>query len=498
MLSLVAPIFSLLSGVVLLLLGNGLLNTLLTLRGLAEGYTTGQIGLMMSGYFAGYLFGSRMANRVVRRVGHIRAFSFAAAVAAIVALLHVILIDPWIWLGLRVLYGMALVTLYMVIESWLNAQTTRDNRGQVFAIYMAANLGALAVAQQLLNLASPMLFTLFALAAILITSALTPITLTRMSQPLVTDQPSRSLLSLTRQTPLPVVAAILSGLALGAFWGMAPVYAQQSGFDAAGTATLMTITIIGGALLQWPIGRWSDRHDRGRVLVVVVFLASLASLGMCVFPAGIELLGLFFLWGGLAFSIYSIAVAQMCDQLQPDEILAASGGLLLANGLGSAIGPVAAAGVMGLLGAIGLPVYLGVVLLLLALLGMALNRRRAQASTEEPAPEAHAHFTPMLRTSPAVMEMMAEAISEQAEDAELQAAEDAAQDTANAPQDPLDAHEPSAIEIEEEQRAESTADVIEHFDGLTAPDIEYTPVEPHAKEGERAGESADRPRTKDS
>ena len=144
MLSLIAPISSLLSGVALLLLGNGLLNTLLTLRGVAEGYSTTMLGLIMSGYFVGFLLGTWLATPLVRRIGHIRAFACCAALAAIAALLHLLLIDPWVWLLLRVLYGLALVTLYMVIESWLNAKAPNDKRGQVFAIYMAVNLGALA------------------------------------------------------------------------------------------------------------------------------------------------------------------------------------------------------------------------------------------------------------------------------------------------------------------------------------------------------------------
>ena len=70
--SLIAPISSLLGGVALLLLGNGLLNTLLTLRGVAEGYSTSILGLIMSGYFVGFLLGTWLAIPLVRRVGPIQ------------------------------------------------------------------------------------------------------------------------------------------------------------------------------------------------------------------------------------------------------------------------------------------------------------------------------------------------------------------------------------------------------------------------------------------
>lgn len=400
----IAPIGSLLSGVALLLLGNGLLNTLLTLRGVAEGYSSGMLGLIMSGYFVGFLLGTWLAIPLVRRVGHIRAFAFCAALAAIAALLHVLFVDPWIWLGLRVLYGLALVSLYMVIESWLNAQVPNDKRGQVFALYMAVNLGALAAAQQLLNLASPSEFILFALAAMLISAALMPITLTRQAQPSVPETLHSNLRQLLGTAPLAIAAAGLSGLALGAFWGMAPVYASLSGFDAGGVGLLMSSAILGGALLQWPIGHYSDKHDRRLVLFWVVALAALLALPMSLLPAGPALLGLIFLWGGLAFAIYPIAVAQLIDQLHRDEILAGSSSLLMVNGIGSVCGPLLAGLLMQQFGARALPLYFAAVLGLLAAYTFYRLRHVSDLVSGE-----QAHFMPMLRTSHTVLELMPDA-----------------------------------------------------------------------------------------
>ena len=402
--SLIAPISSLLGGVALLLLGNGLLNTLLTLRGVAEGYSTGMLGLIMSGYFVGFLLGTWLAIPLVRRVGHIRAFAFCAALAAITALLHVLIIDPWVWLGLRVLYGLALVSLYMVIESWLNAQVPNGKRGQVFALYMAVNLGALAAAQQLLNLADPSDFVLFVLAAMLISAALMPIALTRQPQPSVPETLHTNLRQLVGIAPLAIAAAGLSGLALGAFWGMAPVYASLSGFDATGVGLMMSSAILGGALLQWPIGIYSDKHDRRLVLFWVVALSVAVALLMSVLPAGRPLLAAIFVWGGLAFAIYPIAVAQLIDQLHSDEVLAGSSSLLMVNGIGSVCGPLLAGLLMQHLGAQALPLYFAATLGALAAYTF-YRLRHVTDLVSEP----HAHFMPMLRTSHTVLELMPDA-----------------------------------------------------------------------------------------
>lgn len=405
--SLIAPISSLLSGVALLLLGNGLLNTLLTLRGVAEGYSTAMLGLIMSGYFVGFLLGTWLAIPLVRRVGHIRAFALCAALAAISALVHVIIINPWVWLALRVLYGLALVSLYMIIESWLNAKVSNEKRGLVFAIYMAVNLGALAAAQQLLGLAAPTEFVLFSLSAILIIAALMPITMTRQSQPTVPETLHTNLREIARIAPLSIAAAGLSGLALGAFWGMAPIYASLSGFDARGVGLLMSATILGGALLQLPIGRYSDKHDRRLVMFWIVALSVVISLAMSLVTAGPLLMGLFFIWGGLTFAIYPIAVAKLIDQLHSDEILAGSSSLLMVNGIGSVCGPLLVGVLMEHLGAHALPLYFAVVLGLLGVYTFYRLRRVSELVSGD-----QAHFVPMLRTSHTVLELMPDAPAE--------------------------------------------------------------------------------------
>src|SRR3546814_18800095 len=75
----------------------------------------------MSAYFVGFLVGTWIGPRLIQRIGHIRAFAFHAALAAVSVLLHPIMLSPWAWAALRMLTGIALAGLYTVIESWLNA-----------------------------------------------------------------------------------------------------------------------------------------------------------------------------------------------------------------------------------------------------------------------------------------------------------------------------------------------------------------------------------------
>ncbi len=402
MLILVAPISALLIGVALLLLGSGLLNTLLALRGGIEGYSSGTLGFIMSGYFAGYFVGTFLALPLIQRIGHIRTFAFCAAVASSSVLLHSLFVDPYVWLGLRVLTGAALVVLYTVIESWLNGQTSSQQRGQIFSVYMVVNLVSLALAQQLLRLDSPATFVLFALAAMLVTLSLVPVTWTRLAQPETSVITRLKFKQLYAIAPVAVSGAFLSGLAMGAFWGLAAVYGGLIGLDNNGIATFISCAILGGALFQYPVGRYSDRHDRRKVLAFVCATATLAAAILAALSfAGYWVLVAIAIYGGLAFTIYPVAVAHLVDHLESDEILSGGSSLLLLHGVGAALGPALAGQAMGLLGPQALPLFFALMNLMLALYAWWRIKRQKVDTLEHPS-----QFVAMVRTTPTALEMV--------------------------------------------------------------------------------------------
>ncbi|WP_430459976.1 MFS transporter [Thalassolituus sp. LLYu03] len=402
MLPLLIPITALLSGVALLLLGTGLLNTLLALRGAQEGYSDSLMGLIMAGYFVGFFIGTFLALPLIRRMGHIRAFAFCAALVACSVLLHALVVNPWAWGLCRVLTGTALVILYTAIESWLNAQTPGERRGQVFAVYMVVNLIALAGAQQFLQFGSADQFPLYAIAAILVCLSLLPVTWTRVRQPEVQNVQRMPLSELYAAAPVALAGALLSGLAMGAFWGMGAFYASRSGLDVSGVATFMTCAILGGAVLQYPLGRYSDRIDRRKVLGGVAAAAVLAALLMAALSGTVSgLLVSVALYGGLAFCIYPLTVAHLVDHLPSDKILPGSSALLLVHGVGAATGPAAAGWLMDHTGTQALPVWFAMMQGLLALAAFISLRSKARDDAEHPGT-----FVPMVRTTPTVLEMM--------------------------------------------------------------------------------------------
>ena len=428
MLPLLLPISALLLGTALMLMGVGLTSTLIAVRGAVEGFGDATLGLIGSAYFCGFLAGSFIAPRLIRRMGHVRSFAFFAAGITTCVILHALHVAAPFWALLRVATGIALLGLYVVIESWLNSHAPPDKRGQIFSAYMAVNLGALAIAQQLLRLGEVHSFQLFAIAAMLVCVALMPVTITRLQPPALSGDKRLKIMQLMKVAPAAVLGAVLSGIAMGAFWSMGAVYAGRLGLDAAGIATFMSAVIVGGAVLQWPLGSLSDRSDRRSVLAGVSVASALAALAMVAGQAyPLAVIGGGCVFGAVAFAVQPVCVAHLIDHLEHDEILAGTAALLLLHGGGSAAGPALAGLAMASYGPAGLPLLFAIALTPLALFAAIQVRRKRDRIVDEAAV-----FVPMVRTSETVLEMMA---AEQPGGEESEAAADEAAERADMPPD---------------------------------------------------------------
>ena len=126
---------ALLLGFWLMQMGNTFQGTILSIRGEVEGFTLAQIGAVGAGFWAGVIIGSLYAARVIRRVGHIRTFAAFGAIAATAPLVHLLVVDPFVWIAARALTGFCFAGMFIVVESWLNAGASSENRGQILSIY---------------------------------------------------------------------------------------------------------------------------------------------------------------------------------------------------------------------------------------------------------------------------------------------------------------------------------------------------------------------------
>lgn len=405
----IVAIATLLLGIAVILAGNGLLGTLLGVRGEMEGFSSATLGLVTSAYFAGFVAGTFIVPRIIRRVGHIRMFAALASVASVVTLLHGMLVYPSAWFLLRILSGICIVGLYIVIESWLNEQTANEHRGHVFSAYMTTTLIGLGIGQVLLMAGDIATLHLFAIGSVLLSLGLVPVALTRVQEPDLVEAQHLGLRNLYAISPLGVVGCVFAGLGTGAFWGLAPVMAVGIGLQAGGVAGFMGLTILGGVLMLWPVGRLSDRFDRRTVLMWVCVLAALAAtlaLVLSRLETGWLLLG-GFLYGAVGFSIYALSAAHTNDHIESDQVLEVASSLQLLWGAGAIVGPILA----GILMQWTDPTALLPFIAIAALLPGIFARYRMSVSEAIPMDD-QGDFVPQFATSPAALEMHPEAHEE--------------------------------------------------------------------------------------
>jgi MFS family permease len=378
---------SLLLGAGLLFAAGALLGLALPIRAELEGFPTSLIGLIGSAFAAGYVGGCLYAPRLVASVGHIRVFGVMAALVAVTALLNILIVTPIAWILVRAATGFAFAGATMIIESWLSESATSETRGRVFARYMVVNLASSVMGQLVVTLYSPAGFAPFVLVAILACLALIPTALSSSRAPDPLHEVELDIRRLIRVSPIAVVACFGVGLANGAFGTLAPVYAGAIGLPVGAVALLVAGAIVGGALMQAPIGKLSDRLERRWVLTGTSLTgAALAFMIHLLDPREpTTVILLVACLGGAMHTLYPVAVAHANDRASPGEYVAVSSGLLLVFGAGSTLGPAIAAPAMQLAEPRTLFLFLGCVYLAIAAHAVWRTRIRPPAADIRPA-----------------------------------------------------------------------------------------------------------------
>lgn len=391
------PLSPLLAAAAILLAGNGLQGTLITLRAGIEGFDASLIGLTGASYYGGFLLSCLFSARLIRAVGHIRVFAGFAAIAASVSLTMVIWIDPYAWIGLRFLAGMCFAGLFMVIDSWLNASVSNEARARTLSVYRLLDLAAVTGSQFLLPVFGVEGFSIFAIMAILTCMSLVPVSLMDRSSPALPEEAKFSVKAVWAISPLACMGCITIGLTNSTFRLMGPLYASEIGFDTAGVATFMSAGIVGGAVLQLPLGWLSDRLDRRWVLIIATLGA--AAAGFLLSWAGgqsqtMALLGIF-LFGCFALPLYSLSAAHANDHAKPGQFVILAAGLSFFFSIGAMAGPVIAAQVLKVFGPDFFFTYTSIIHLLFV--AATMWRMAARAT---PDMKAKKRYATLLRTSP--------------------------------------------------------------------------------------------------
>jgi MFS family permease len=376
--------WALLLGMGLLMIANGMQGTILGIRGDIEGFSTVELSIVMSAYFAGFLGGSRMAPHMIARVGHVRVFAALASMISAVLIFYPAITDPWAWTAGRVLIGFCFSAVYVTAESWLNDAATNETRGKALSLYMIVQTGGIVAAQALLAVSDPTSFIPFIVASVLVSLAITPILLSISPTPAFETAKPMSLRELVNVSPLGCFGMLVLGGIFSAQFGMSAVYGAQAGLSVGQVSTFVGMFFVSALLTQYPIGWLSDRMDR-RLLITI-----LTAIGACGAFLGI-VQGMNFTWllisaflvGATSNPLYSLLVAHTNDFLEHEDMAAASGGLVFISGLGAVFGPLIIGGVMDRAGPSGFFAFILILFLMLVAYALYRSTIRSTIAVED-------------------------------------------------------------------------------------------------------------------
>ena len=423
MIKLIKNSWALFLGYGVLIVAHGLQGNLLGLRAVLENFNIIATGALMSGYFVGYFVGATIVPNLVGKVGHIRVFAAFASTASLSILLHSIIVDPYVWILGRFITGFSIISIFVVVESWLNDRATNKTRGKVLSIYMIITFVGIGLGTLLLNFNNPTNYEPFILVSLLLSIALVPILLTKRKPPTFKKISRIKIKELYKISPLGTFSMFCVGFIHPAIFTMGAVYGALMNFSILEISLYLFLITIAGAIFQWPIGYLSDRFDRRIILVITALFGSILSI-LCFFsvsssPDFINLSSdwrnilqhisnhrfLFYifisLYAGMSLPLFSLNLAYVNDFLPKEKFVSAGAGMQIIFGISAMIAPFVCSFFMKNFGPNGLFIFLFIFQTLIVLFGFyrMIKRRSIEDNSDNT-------FTPMPRNiTPLGMEL---------------------------------------------------------------------------------------------
>jgi MFS family permease len=339
---------SLIAAVLILLAGQGLLVTLIPIRGAYAGFSDQLLGLIGSFNAFGMLIACFAVPTVIKNLGHFRAFVLFAVVVAISAVAYPLLVVPSFWIVIRIVSGFCFSSLDITCETWFHANARNESRGRLVGTYSTARYAGRALGQLTLSIANSTSLLVFTTAGAMLSFASLPIVLKRPKSPAAPVKPHPRPVWLYRLAPVAVLGGLVSGATSGTLTALAPVFGERIGLDTRTIAIFLLAMVFGPAFLQWPFGKFGDLFGRRRALLLATAIAVLAQTVLYNFSHStlLVLVLLATLIGGSTHSLYQMSSSLAVDIAGNDHAVTTSSTIQLTWTIGALIGPFVGGSVM--------------------------------------------------------------------------------------------------------------------------------------------------------
>jgi MFS family permease len=329
----------------ILTLGNGLLNTLTTVRLEALGVDHTTIGVISSVFYAGIVLGAFLTEPYLIKIGYIKAYSSITSLLAITSIIQGLHFSLISWAVIRFISGCCIAGIFIIIESHLVNLSKENNRGKILSIYMVSLYLSQALGQQLLKIDVAQQTDLFAISSFFTVISIIPISITTTIDHKIKNKPKLNIINIFNYSALGTITCLIGGALQGSVNLIFPAFLHDINYTLSEIANIMFVTILGGMVLQYPIGYSLDRLPKKNIILIVAFLtlANSYALSYFVFSTYKNIFMLLsFLLGGLSFSIYTIGISIATENLNKENSTSIVKGMLLSYSIGATVGPLTA------------------------------------------------------------------------------------------------------------------------------------------------------------
>lgn len=303
------------------------------------GLNTNHASWLASVFYAGLLFGAITIEPLVKATGHRWAFVICLAIFVATIAVMPVATNIYIWLAARFIAGMAVAGVFVIVESWL-LDGEDDSRTKRLGLYMGALYGGSALGQMGIGALGTHGLVPFIAIVFMLSCAIAVLVFCPTSQPMAASSTPLSFKQVAKLNHAAVIGCVVSGLTLGAIYGLMPLELSTRNVSQNHLSVLMTLVILGGMAVQTMVPKLSK--IMGRALLMGLFcLLGVFATGMVIINNSLQLLTIsLFLLGMATFALYPIAINLGCDKLDRRFIVSATQVMLFCYSIGSVVGPL--------------------------------------------------------------------------------------------------------------------------------------------------------------
>lgn len=324
------------------------------------GASSGLIGLNAAMGPIGIILSAPFVPRVAQKFGAWFICVTSLCSSAVLLLMLAVFRDVMIWFPIRFFLGVAISAIFIISETWINQLAMPRIRGRIIGIYNTVAAAGFALGPLIIAVIGSQGWPPFLVGITGILIALPVFVLARDHLPRFDGREDASVFSFISLAPMLLLAVAFAALFDQVTLSLLPIYGLRHGLAEATSSLVLAVMIIGNVVFQIPIGWLADRISRRFLINIMAITTMIGSLLLSLLIGESMLLWpMLFVWGAVAFGIYTIALVELGDQFSGALLLAGNGAFAMMWGIGGILGPPVAGAAMDLIGPEGLPIILG-------------------------------------------------------------------------------------------------------------------------------------------